>query len=271
ETTEKERDDLNMKLKKFQTSSKRLTDLLASQTLDKAGDNDSWPPSNLYDRFVPSGGYHAVPPLVAGTFMPPKPDLVFHTPPSDENEHLAFNEDDIPQVTKDVPSFAQSLELVKSPRHSSPLSPPPMSVVPLVPPRTHSPSNGSKKTKKPVLCAKDLSWTRLLEFADDSVTDYSRPASTIESSPDDAQNRNPSVNETKASPSTISPKPFIMFVKATDRSTETKTAKLETAKSAVKYVVMYSKPSKSSKVDHGQRTTILIRSSSQNNIDDKGY
>nr|GFD62284.1 hypothetical protein [Tanacetum cinerariifolium] len=26
-----------------------------------------------------------------GTFMPPKPDLVFHTPPSDENEHLAFN------------------------------------------------------------------------------------------------------------------------------------------------------------------------------------
>nr|GEZ58996.1 hypothetical protein [Tanacetum cinerariifolium] len=54
-------------------------------------DCDSWPPSNLYDRFVPSGGYHAVSPLVTGTFMPPKPDLVFHTPPSDENEHLAFN------------------------------------------------------------------------------------------------------------------------------------------------------------------------------------
>nr|GFD16372.1 hypothetical protein [Tanacetum cinerariifolium] len=49
------------------------------------------PPSNLYDRFVQSGGYHAVPPLVAGTFMPPKPDLVFHTPPFDENEHLVFN------------------------------------------------------------------------------------------------------------------------------------------------------------------------------------
>nr|GFC11952.1 hypothetical protein [Tanacetum cinerariifolium] len=41
--------------------------------------------------FVPSGGYHAVPPPMIGTFMPPKPDLVFHTPPSDENEHLAFN------------------------------------------------------------------------------------------------------------------------------------------------------------------------------------
>nr|GFC48286.1 hypothetical protein [Tanacetum cinerariifolium] len=98
-------------------------------------DNDSWPPSNLYNRFVLSGGYHAVPPPVSGIFMPPKPDLVFHTPPSDENEHLAFNvqlsptkpeqdlssrpsapiiedwvseseEDDMPQVTKDVPSFA---------------------------------------------------------------------------------------------------------------------------------------------------------------------
>nr|GFC61501.1 hypothetical protein [Tanacetum cinerariifolium] len=54
-------------------------------------DCDSWPPSNIYDRFVPSGGYHAIPPPVTGTFMPPKPDLVFHTPPSDENEHLAFN------------------------------------------------------------------------------------------------------------------------------------------------------------------------------------
>nr|GFB95399.1 hypothetical protein [Tanacetum cinerariifolium] len=85
--------------------------------------------------FVPSGGYHAVPPLVSGTFMPPKPDLVFHTPPFDENKHLAFNvqlsptkpeqdlssrpsspiiedwvsdsgEDVVPQVTKDVPSSA---------------------------------------------------------------------------------------------------------------------------------------------------------------------
>nr|GEY62246.1 reverse transcriptase [Tanacetum cinerariifolium] len=52
---------------------------------------DSWPPSNLYDRFIPSGRYHAVPPPVTGTFMPPKPDLVFHTPPSNENEHLPFN------------------------------------------------------------------------------------------------------------------------------------------------------------------------------------
>nr|GEV64375.1 uncharacterized mitochondrial protein AtMg00810-like [Tanacetum cinerariifolium] len=165
ETSEKERDDLNMKLVKFQTSSKRLTELLASQTSDKVGlgynskvftqamfdcdnyyssksDNDSWLPSNLYDRFIPSGGYHAVLPPVFGTFMPPKPDLVFHTSPSDENEHLAFN------VTKDVPSFAQSPELVKSPRHFGLLYPPSMSVAHPIPLRTHSSSKGSRRTKK---------------------------------------------------------------------------------------------------------------------------
>nr|GEY67517.1 hypothetical protein [Tanacetum cinerariifolium] len=33
---------------------------------------------------------------------------------------------------------------------------------------------------------KGMSWTGLLEFKDDTVTDYSRPAPTVESSPDDA-------------------------------------------------------------------------------------
>nr|GFD32361.1 hypothetical protein [Tanacetum cinerariifolium] len=97
-----------------------------------------------------------------GTFMPPKPDLVFHTPHSDENEHLAFNvqlspskheqdlpstssapiikdwvfdseEEDISQVTTDVPSLAQPPKLVKTPRYSGLISPPPMSVAPPVP------------------------------------------------------------------------------------------------------------------------------------------
>nr|GEX61276.1 reverse transcriptase domain-containing protein [Tanacetum cinerariifolium] len=165
DTTEKEKDDLNIKLEKFQTSSKRLTDLLASQTSKKAGlgynsqvftkamfdcdnyyssesDCDSWPPSNLYDRFVPSGGYHAVPPPVTGTFMSPKPDLVFHTPPFDENEHLDFN------ISKDDPSFAQTSEHVKSPRHSGQLFQAPILVAPSVPIRSNPHSKGSKKTKK---------------------------------------------------------------------------------------------------------------------------
>nr|GFB53830.1 hypothetical protein [Tanacetum cinerariifolium] len=151
-----------MKLEKFQTSSKRLTDLLASQTSEKAGigynsqvcttamfycdsserDSNSRSPSNLYDKSVPSGGYHAVPPLITGTFMPPNPDLVFHTPPSDKNKHLAFN------VSKDVPSFAQSPELVKSPRHSGQLCQAPIPVAHSVPLRSNPHSKGSRKTKK---------------------------------------------------------------------------------------------------------------------------
>nr|GFB74711.1 hypothetical protein [Tanacetum cinerariifolium] len=146
DTTEKERDDLNMKLEKFQTSSKRLTDLLASQTSEKA----SWPPSNLYDRFVPSGRYHAVPPSVTGKFMPPKLDLVFHTPPSDENEHLAFN------VSKDVPNFAQSSELVKSPRLSGQLFQAPIPVAPTVPLRLNPHSKGSRRTKKACFVCKSV-------------------------------------------------------------------------------------------------------------------
>nr|GEY42673.1 hypothetical protein [Tanacetum cinerariifolium] len=65
---------------------------------------------------------------------------------------------------------------------------------------------------------KDISWTRLLEFKDDTITDYSRPAPTVESSSDDAQNRNPYLTK-EASPSTISPKSFIKFVKANDSPT----------------------------------------------------
>nr|GFC13971.1 hypothetical protein [Tanacetum cinerariifolium] len=140
-------------------------------------DCDSWPPSNLYDRFVLSGGYHAVPPSVTGTFMPPKPDLVFHTPLFDENEHLAFNvqvnptkpeqdlssrpsapiiedwvsdseEDDMPQVFKDVPSFAQPSELVKSPRHSGQLFQAPIPVAATIPLRSNPHSKGSRRPKK---------------------------------------------------------------------------------------------------------------------------
>nr|GEZ44002.1 hypothetical protein [Tanacetum cinerariifolium] len=96
---EQEMDDLKLKLDKFQSSSKNLTDLLASQTNDKHGlgyfslesDYESLSPSSLSDRMQPSGGYHVVPPLITGTFMPPKPDLVFHTVLiAVETDHLAF-------------------------------------------------------------------------------------------------------------------------------------------------------------------------------------
>nr|GEZ59473.1 hypothetical protein [Tanacetum cinerariifolium] len=96
-------------------------------------DSESWPPCNLYDRFVPSGGYHVVPP----------PDWV-----SDSEE------DDMPPVSKDVPSFAQSPELVKTPRHSGPLFLAPILVVPSVPVRSKPHSKAQGELRKPVLYAK---------------------------------------------------------------------------------------------------------------------
>nr|GEV14423.1 hypothetical protein [Tanacetum cinerariifolium] len=43
-------------------------------------------------RYHSGNGYHAVPPPYTGTFMPPKPDLVFHNAPHiNETVHTAFN------------------------------------------------------------------------------------------------------------------------------------------------------------------------------------
>nr|GEV33022.1 putative reverse transcriptase domain-containing protein [Tanacetum cinerariifolium] len=54
---------------------------------------------------------------------------------------------------------------------------------------------------------KDLSWTGLPEFVDDTVTDYSRPSPTVASTSAGGQNKNPSTSEDVASPNT--PKPFV--------------------------------------------------------------
>nr|GEU42419.1 ribonuclease H-like domain-containing protein [Tanacetum cinerariifolium] len=111
---EQEMDDLKLKLKKFQTYSKNLSELLASQTHDKIGlgynsqvftraifdcddyltygSDESLPPSSIYDRYQSGYGYHVVPPPYTGTFMPPKPELVFHNSPNDVKTVLtAFN------------------------------------------------------------------------------------------------------------------------------------------------------------------------------------
>nr|GEU60749.1 hypothetical protein [Tanacetum cinerariifolium] len=149
DTTKKEKDDLNMKLKKFQTSSKR--------------NSDSWPPSHLYDRFIPSGGGHAVPPPL----IPTKPEQDLSSRPSApiiEDWISNSEEDDIPHVTKDVPNFAQSPELVKSPRHYGLLSQPPMSVAPPVPLRTNSPSKGKGKIKTEKLDFDDVYFVKEFKF-----------------------------------------------------------------------------------------------------------
>nr|GEX00173.1 hypothetical protein [Tanacetum cinerariifolium] len=100
---------------------------------------------------------------------------------------------------------------------------------------------------------KDLSWTGLPEFANDTITDYSRPSPAIESTSNDAQNKNPSVTNTGASDSTILSKPFIKFVKAAD-CTEVKTNKIEAIrKSSVKYAEMYRRTTKKPNVRGNQK------------------
>nr|GEX23827.1 ribonuclease H-like domain-containing protein [Tanacetum cinerariifolium] len=109
--------------------------------------DESLPPSPVYDRYQSGNGYHVVPPPYTGTFMPPKPDLVFNNAPNDvETDYPAFNiklsptkpdqdfshthrssapiiedwvsdsEDESETKTpQNVPSFVQSTEQVKSP------------------------------------------------------------------------------------------------------------------------------------------------------------
>nr|GEV06378.1 retrovirus-related Pol polyprotein from transposon TNT 1-94 [Tanacetum cinerariifolium] len=106
---------------------------------------------------------------------------------------------------------------------------------------------------------KDLSWTGLPEYADDTVTDYSRPSPTVESTSGNDQKRNPSVSKTVASP--ITPKPFIKFVKPKDNQTKSKIDENVTPKkSPVKYAEQYIKPNKKPNVRGNQRNWNNLKS-----------
>nr|GEW31999.1 hypothetical protein [Tanacetum cinerariifolium] len=87
---------------------------------------------------------------------------------------------------------------------------------------------------------KDLSWTGLPEFVDDTVTDYSRPSPTIESTLEDGQNQNSSASENGEPTDSILSKPAVKFVKAIDRPVERPTSnKAKTVKKpTVKYAEM---------------------------------
>nr|GEV51427.1 hypothetical protein [Tanacetum cinerariifolium] len=91
----------------------------------------------------------------------------------------------------------------------------------------------------------------LTEFADDTVTNYSKPMPRIDSSKSntsDLQNSNSSVSEHRESSDSIMSKPMIKFVKAADSPRVIKTNKTETArKPPVKYTEMYRNTSKSPK------------------------
>nr|GFB53312.1 hypothetical protein [Tanacetum cinerariifolium] len=112
--------------------------------------DESLPPSPIYDRYQSGNGYHVIPPPYTGTFMPLKPDLVYHNAPNDvETVHTTFNVELSPTkpandlthtyrpsapiiedwvsdsedesettIPQNVPSFVQPTEQIKSPRPS---------------------------------------------------------------------------------------------------------------------------------------------------------
>nr|GEY86431.1 hypothetical protein [Tanacetum cinerariifolium] len=123
EKAEQERDELKLKLDKFQTSSKKLSQLLVSQTSDKtrlgydnqvfnstvfdcdemfSSESDvSLPTSPVYDRYKLREGYHVVLLLYTGRVMPPKLDLVFHDAPT-VNETVPTIETSTTKPNKDL-------------------------------------------------------------------------------------------------------------------------------------------------------------------------
>nr|GFA40214.1 hypothetical protein [Tanacetum cinerariifolium] len=106
---------------------------------------------------------------------------------------------------------------------------------------------------------KDLSWTGLPEFVDDTVTDYNRPSSNVASTSAEGQNKYSSTSEDVASP--ITPKPFIKFVKPKDSQSESETNKQETPKKPqVKYVEQYIHSNKKPNVKGNQRNWNNLKS-----------
>nr|GFB48062.1 ubiquitin hydrolase [Tanacetum cinerariifolium] len=104
----------------------------------------------------------------------------------------------------------------------------------------------------------------LPEFADDTVTDYSRPTPSIDSSKSntgDLQNSNSSIFKHGESSDSIMSKSMIKFVKAADSLGVIKINKTKTdRKPPVKYAEMYRNTSKSPKVRVNQRNWNNLKS-----------
>nr|GEU69978.1 hypothetical protein [Tanacetum cinerariifolium] len=101
-------------------------------------DSESLSPSYPTDRMQPSGGYNDVPPPITGNFMPPKPDLVFHTPPiAVETDHSAL-------------LFSLTSEHVKPSGHFD--QPVETHILAATPKPTSSKTNGSGKRKNRKTC-----------------------------------------------------------------------------------------------------------------------
>nr|GEU58625.1 hypothetical protein [Tanacetum cinerariifolium] len=121
---------------------------------------------------------------------------------------------------------------------------------------------------------KDLSWTGLPEFVDDTVTDYPRPTPSIDASKcnkSELQSSNFFVFEHGESTGSIMSKPIIKFVKEADCPRVIKINNTETArKSTMKYAEMYRNISKGPKVRqvNTARPKVVINAVRTNQVND---
>nr|GEU60124.1 hypothetical protein [Tanacetum cinerariifolium] len=76
--------------------------------------DESLPAIPKYDRYNSGDGYHVVPPPYTGTFMPQKPDLVFHDAPNvNETVHTTFNVELSPTKPDKELSYRPSAPIIK--------------------------------------------------------------------------------------------------------------------------------------------------------------
>nr|GEW46135.1 hypothetical protein [Tanacetum cinerariifolium] len=99
-----------------------LVETSTSNALVSYFDSDVCMPTSLVpDRYKLGEGYHVVPPLYIGTFMPLKPDLVVYNAHAANETILTVLEDKSegePMPTQKIPSFVQTSKHVKTPRPS---------------------------------------------------------------------------------------------------------------------------------------------------------
>nr|GEZ35990.1 retrovirus-related Pol polyprotein from transposon TNT 1-94 [Tanacetum cinerariifolium] len=163
---EQERDDLQLKLDKFQTSSKNLTELLASQTNDKHGlgyfssksDSESLSPSSLSNRLQPNGGYHLSPSKPTQDLSHTNSLSVPNRPSAPIIKDWISNSEDgyKPNDSHSVSSFVQSSEQVKTSRHSLQPVKAPILDVTSKPASPKSNSSSKKKNRKTCFVCKSV-------------------------------------------------------------------------------------------------------------------
>nr|GFA63169.1 ribonuclease H-like domain-containing protein [Tanacetum cinerariifolium] len=159
--TEKERDDLKLKLEKFQTSSKNLTDLLASQTSEKAGlgynsqvfTHAMFDYENYYSSKSDCESWPAIIPTKPEQALSPSPRP---SAPIIEDWISNSEKNSQPQAPNVVPSFAQSSEHVKSPRHPGQPFQATIPAVTPIPVSFKTPRRGTSRNKKACFVCKSV-------------------------------------------------------------------------------------------------------------------